>query len=76
MKTKIKSNKIASVILAVAPIVPLAMLFPSGEAMVGTLAVAALAGLGYMELRGGAAASMPRQPKGSIQLYRHSKSEV
>ncbi|MCH6257319.1 hypothetical protein MLD52_12235 [Puniceicoccaceae bacterium K14] len=76
MKTQIKSNKIASIILAAAPIVPIALLLPTGEVVAG-LVVAALAGLGYLELKDGAAAAMPRrQPRGSIQLYRQTKSEA
>lgn len=75
MKTKIKSNLIASVILALVPMVPLAFLLPEGEAVIGALVVLALTSLGYMELRNGAAAQMPRrQPRGSIEFFRNSKA--
>lgn len=74
MKTKIKNNLIASVVLALTPMVPLALLLPGGETVIGALVVTALASLGYMELRNGAPAHMPRrQPRGSIEVFRQSK---
>ncbi|MCH6257320.1 hypothetical protein MLD52_12240 [Puniceicoccaceae bacterium K14] len=75
MKTKIKNNLIASVVLALTPLLPLALLLPGRETVIGALVVIALATLGYMELRNGAAAHMPRrQPRGSIEVFRQSKA--
>lgn len=75
MKTKITSNLIASITMALVPLGPLALLLPAGEVAIGILVAAVLASLGYMELRNGAAAKLPRrQPRGSIGLFRRDYS--
>ena len=76
MNTKTKSNLIASIILAIVPFGPLALLLPAGEVVASVIVIAALLGLGAMELKQGAYARLPKPAaKDAIELFREIKAE-
>ena len=70
MTTKNKSNLIASIILAMVPIGPLALLFPVGDVVAGILVIAALITLGVMEVRQSANRILPDRKRNGGTLYR------
>jgi len=78
MNTQNKSNLIATIVLALAPFAPLALLLPAGgDIVAGLLVVAALAGLGVMELRLGAYEPLPgRSAKARSKPFRQLKPQA
>ena len=70
MNTRTKSNIIASIILALVPIGPLALLYPAGDVVAGVVVIAALITLGVMEVRQSANRILPDRKRNGGSLYR------
>ncbi|MEM9161376.1 MAG: hypothetical protein AAGB46_20205 [Verrucomicrobiota bacterium] len=70
MNTRNKSNIIASIILALVPIGPLALLYPAGDVVAGVVVIAALITLGVMEVRQSANRILPDRKRNGGSLYR------